>query len=116
MRALSNYVLVSLRVDSEEEEKNEFEEKLHQWKAGGAKVKKTKVKYVYKTRDQVLEEGKWRKISRPSAGAAAVAGAGGAAESLAAASKVKVIDMTGPEERVLSGYHAIAAAKQRPGM
>lgn len=27
-------------------------------------------------------------------------------------SKVKVIDMTGPEQRVLSGYHAISGVKK----
>lgn len=86
------------RLDSEEEEESVFQEKLHQWKKGGDKKR---VKYVYKTADQVLEDGKWRKISRES-----TSGSMG--------SKVKVIDMTGKEERVLSGYHAIGAAKQRP--
>lgn len=48
--------------DSDEEEEKEFKQKLHQWKKGGDPKKK--VKYVYKTADQVLEEGKWRKISK----------------------------------------------------
>ena len=81
------------RVDSEEEEEKDFKEKLHQWKRGGSGSQK--VKYIYKTADQVLEEGKWRKVSqeKPHVGSAGV----------------KVIDMTGKEKRVLSGYHAISA-------
>lgn len=53
---------------------------------------------MYKTADQVLEEGKWRKISKDTTGAEA-----------SSIAKVKVIDMTGKEQRVLSGYHAIGA-------
>ncbi len=89
------------KADSEEEEEKEFREKLHQWKRGGAGSKK--VKYVYKTADQVLEEGKWRKISK---------GDGPVGDGKA--SKVKVVDMRGKEERVLSGYHAISAKQRRP--
>ncbi len=106
--------LFPLRMDSDEEEEADFKEKLHQWKrvaaGGSAAAGKKKVKYVYKSADQVLEEGKWRKVSKggdPTSSSSSGVGAG---------SKVKVIDMTGKEERVLSGYHAIAAAKQRPGM
>ena len=48
-------------VDSEEEEEQDFKEKLQQWKrAGGSGGQVKKVKYVYKTADQVLEEGRWR--------------------------------------------------------
>ena len=53
---------------------------------------------MYKTADQVLEEGKWRKINKDTAGA-----------ETSSIAKVKVIDMTGKEQRVLSGYHAIGA-------
>ena len=45
-----------------------------------------------------MEEGKWRKTEDE--------GPGGFSST---ANKVKVIDMTGKEQRVLSGYHAIAA-------
>lgn len=31
-------------------------------------------------------------------------------------SKVKVIDMTGPQQRVLSGYHALSGPKAPPGV
>lgn len=31
-------------------------------------------------------------------------------------SKVKVIDMTGPQQRVLSGYHALSGLKAPPGV
>lgn len=97
------------KADSEDEEEKEFKEKLHQWKRGGAGSKK--VKYIYKTADQVLEEGKWRKVSKGGG-----AGGGGMADSAAAPlpSKVKVVDMRGREERVLSGYHAINAKQKRP--
>ena len=85
-------------VDSEEEEDKNFKDKLHQWKKAGSSGNKQRVKYVYKTADQVLEEGKWRKIRKDST-----------AGETSGISKVKVIDMTGKEQRVLSGYHAISA-------
>jgi tuftelin-interacting protein 11 len=76
---------------------------MHQWKKGGTGSKK--VKYVYKTADQVLEEGKWRKISK---------GEGGIGGGDLLAAKVKVVDMRGKEERILSGYHAINARQRKP--
>lgn len=80
--------------DSEEDEKEQFEQKLRQWKKGDQGDKKKKqVKYIYKTADQLLAEGPTKKKGR------------GEQSHL---SKVKVIDMTGKEKRVLSGYHAIA--------
>lgn len=82
--------------DSEEEEEEEFQEKLHQWKKGGSQTKK--VKYVYKSADQVLEDGKWRQVSNDAG----------------QTDKVKIIDMTGKEQRVLNSYHAIGAQKMRP--
>jgi tuftelin-interacting protein 11 len=85
-------------VDSEEEDEKEFKEKLHQWRKAGSSGSKQRVKYVYKTADQVLEEGKWRKISKDTAGV-----------ETSDIAKVKVIDMTGKQQRVLSGYHAIGA-------
>ena len=85
--------------DSEEEEEEEFQDKLHQWKkgqgAGGQGNKK--VKYIYKSADQVLEDGKWRQVSTGPEGG----------------EKVKIIDMTGKEQRVLSSYHAISAQKMQ---
>ena len=62
------------------------------------------MKYIYKSADQILEEGKWRKVSEETSGSGPSA----------AISKVKVIDMTGKEQRVLSGYHAIASQKMAP--
>ena len=83
--------------DSEEEEAEEFVEKLHQWKKGGpGAAAQKKVKYVYKSADQILEDGKWRQVS-----ATASEGIDGQE------SKVKIIDMTGKEQRILSSYHAI---------
>lgn len=89
--------------DSEEEEAEEFIEKLHQWKKGGSAgaAGPKKVKYIYKSADQILEDGKWRQVS-------ATASEGGQE------SKVKIIDMTGKEQRILSSYHAIGAQKIRP--
>jgi tuftelin-interacting protein 11 len=88
------------KFDSEEEEEQEFKDKLHQWKKGGSAVAQAKkVKYVYKSADQVLEDGKWRKVNITSG------------KDSSEASKMKIIDMTGKEQRVLSGYHAIGAQK-----
>ncbi|KAL0268830.1 UNVERIFIED_CONTAM: hypothetical protein PYX00_010643 [Menopon gallinae] len=71
-------------------------EKLSRWRKDDATANK-KVKYIYKSIDEVIEQGK--DIS--------------AIRDKSALSKVKVIDMTGPQQRVLSGYHAISR-QQRP--
>ncbi|PSN55670.1 Tuftelin-interacting protein 11 [Blattella germanica] len=86
------------RPDSEEEEATEFVEKLSQWRKGDVANKKKKVRYVYKSVEDVLEQGKTT---------------GNLRKDFSQLSKVKVIDMTGPQQRVLSGYHAIAG-QQRP--
>ncbi|KAK2713647.1 tuftelin-interacting protein 11-like isoform X1 [Artemia franciscana] len=72
-----------------EEEK---ELKPHQWRSEGKK--KNKANYVYKTIEEVIEEESkgGRRVVRTQVD-----------------NKVKVIDMTGPEQRVLSGYHAISS-------
>lgn len=44
--------------DSEEEEAKEFVEKLSRWRKGDISNKKKKVRYVYKSVDDVLEQGK----------------------------------------------------------
>ena len=87
-----------LKGDSDDEEERNFREKLNQWKQepGG---KKKNVSYVYKSVEEVLQEGQHRKVDR---------GRGKAGE------QVKVIDMTGREQRVMTGYSAIAG-QQRPG-
>jgi tuftelin-interacting protein 11 len=73
----------------------------HKWKKSDMTKKKTR--YYYRSVDDVIEKGK-----RP-----------GAFRNLGAASelsKVKVIDMTGPQQRVLSGYHALSGLKAPPGV
>ena len=82
--------------DSEEEEEEEFQDKLHQWKKGQGGQGSKKVKYIYKSADQVLEDGKWRQVSTSDGN-----------------EKIKIIDMTGKEKRVLSSYHAIGAHKMQ---
>ncbi|CAB3360945.1 Hypothetical predicted protein [Cloeon dipterum] len=88
------------KLDLDEEEAKEFKDKLSQWRKGDSSIKKkaSKVKYVYKTADQVIEEGKGK--------------IGPSIKDYSNLSKVKVIDMTGPEQRVLSGYHAIAGQRK----
>ncbi|XP_069691056.1 tuftelin-interacting protein 11 [Periplaneta americana] len=87
--------VADVQPDSEEEESREFAEKLSQWRKDDVSTKKKKVRYVYKSVDEVLEQGKTTR------------------KEYSQLSKVKVIDMTGPQQRVLSGYHAIAG-QQRP--
>ncbi|XP_067004991.2 tuftelin-interacting protein 11 [Anabrus simplex] len=89
--------IIDAKPDSEEEEDREFAEKLSQWRRGDAGTRKKKVRYVYKSVDEVLEQGKSKPVRKD----------------YSQLSKVKVIDMTGPQQRVLSGYHAIAG-QQRP--
>lgn len=84
-----------LKKDKDEEEEK-GEGKLTQWRKEGSKS--TKVKYVYKSLDEVLEDQDRGKVYK---------------REFNELSKVKVIDMTGPQQRVLSGYHAISGP-QRP--
>ncbi|EEC15386.1 tuftelin interacting protein, putative [Ixodes scapularis] len=70
---------------------------LNQWRKRKQEGEK-KVTYVYKTVDEVKSEGVYRK--------------GPGLQSKL--SKVKVIDMTGPEQRVLSGYHELHQQHSRP--
>jgi len=86
------------KADSEDEEEQEFKAKLKQWKTvGEVGGKKRQAEYVYKSVEEVLEEGKFRKIKKDDA----------------RTSTLKVIDMTGREERVLTGYQSISG-QQRP--
>lgn len=71
---------------------------LNQWRK--RKEGEKKVTYVYKTIEEVKSEGVYRKSSST-----------GPQSKL---SKVKVIDMTGPEQRVLSGYHELHQQHSRP--
>ncbi|KAH0564050.1 hypothetical protein KQX54_008944 [Cotesia glomerata] len=83
--------------DEEVEKTKEFIAKLLQWRKTD-RVAKKKTKYSYRSVDQVLEDGKLRPNVKTST---------------SDMSRVKVIDMIGPEQRVLSGYHAIAS-QHRP--
>lgn len=65
--------------------------------------KNKKTRYYYRSVDDVIEKG-----MRP--------GALRTPASISELSKVKVIDMTGPQQRVLSGYHALAGPKAPPGV
>lgn len=67
-----------------------FQEELNHWKKSGNNV--NKVKYTYKSAEDIVKAGRNKKISHLEQNRL---------------SKTKVIDMTGPETRVLSSYHAI---------
>lgn len=82
------------------DELKEQKVKVSHWRKGDATVNKKKTKYTYRSVDQVLEDGKIRMNRKIPA--------------TSEMSRVKVIDMTGPEQRVLSGYHAIGSGQQRP--
>ncbi|EZA47999.1 hypothetical protein DMN91_011683 [Ooceraea biroi] len=86
--------------DDDGEETKESKSKVSQWRKGDNVSNKKKGRYSYRSVDQVLEDGKLkpnRKLPVSND-----------------MSKVKVIDMTGPEQRILSGYHAIAGSQQCP--
>ena len=87
--------------DSDEEEEKEYKEKLNQWKTGSAVGgKKKNVNYVYKSVEDVIAESQFRKVD-------------GRSGERSKGEGVKVIDMTGREQRVLLGYSSIAG-QQRP--
>ncbi|XP_076274624.1 septin interacting protein 1 [Rhynchophorus ferrugineus] len=71
------------------------------WKRSDIAAKKSR--YYYRSVDDVIEKGKRPGGYRNS----------GISSELA---KVKVIDMTGPQQRVLSGYHALSGLKAPPGV
>ncbi|XKL60152.1 hypothetical protein PGB90_001168 [Kerria lacca] len=79
-----------------ETDKNEKSERTSLWRKEGLESNK-KIHYVYKSVDEVLEESK-----KP----------GRKKTEISECSKVMVIDMTGPEQRILSGYHAIAGVQK----
>lgn len=71
-------------------------DKVSQWrKSDGSKAKSAK--YVYKSIEDVLDQSLQGPVRR---------------REFNELTKVKVIDMTGPEQRVLSGYHAISGTKK----
>lgn len=83
------------KVDEDERESREFKEKMNQWRKDP--MINSKGRY-FKSAEDIIEKGK-----KPSYILA---------EKLSKSiSNVKVIDMTGPEQRVLSGYHALGQAK-----
>lgn len=85
-------------IDEDEKEEQEFREKLSQWRKDLSDSKTKKKRHQYKTVQDIIEKGNSRhfllsdKISKKM-------------------SNVTVIDMTGPEKRVLSGYHALGQVK-----
>ncbi|XP_012559008.1 tuftelin-interacting protein 11 isoform X1 [Hydra vulgaris] len=86
--------------DSEENEEIEIKaeiEKLHQWKKTGEESGKPK--YVYKTAEEVKKSGATQKL----------------APLLSYGNNIKVVDMTGPETKVLQGYNAIGHQHAKPG-
>nr|XP_039257715.1 tuftelin-interacting protein 11-like [Styela clava]XP_039257716.1 tuftelin-interacting protein 11-like [Styela clava]XP_039257717.1 tuftelin-interacting protein 11-like [Styela clava] len=85
--------------DSEEEEEKDFKEQISRWRKDG--VDRNQKKYVYKTVDELKKSGK--KIKKKKDG-----NSGSETALSSALANVKVIDMTGREQKVFSGYHAIA--------
>ncbi|XP_067941589.1 tuftelin-interacting protein 11-like [Watersipora subatra] len=80
--------------DADADEEKKFKEELSKWKRSDTGKKKTT--YVYKTADELIAKGSKRKVKETGK---------------SKHSQVKVIDMTGREQRVLSGYHAISTRK-----
>ncbi|CAG9826035.1 unnamed protein product [Diabrotica balteata] len=87
---------MKMEIDIDKDEKGESK-----WKKADSLTKKSR--YYYRSVDDVIEKGK-----RPGA----YRHLGNSSE----LSKVKVIDMTGPQQRVLSGYHALSGLKAPPGV
>nr|XP_014086268.1 septin-interacting protein 1 [Bactrocera oleae] len=87
-----------VKEDEDVREAKEFKEKLNKWKKSGDSRQDKSKRYYYRSVEEVIEKGKKgnfmlsEKISKK-------------------IGNVPVIDMTGPEKRVLSGYHALGQAK-----
>lgn len=83
-------------VAAEIEEDKEPKVQLHQWKKQDGESQKTK--YIYRTIDDVKSDSIGKKFLGDSS----------------RLSKVKVIDMTGPEQKVFAGYHQIHQQHSKP--
>ncbi|VVC32145.1 Hypothetical protein CINCED_3A008171 [Cinara cedri] len=84
-----------MKIDGERTlEKTKDNKVSHGWRKA---LKAEKMQYIYKTVEDVIEESK-----HP----------GQRKREFNELSRVKVIDMTGPEQRILSGYHAISGVKK----
>ncbi|CAK8693912.1 unnamed protein product [Clavelina lepadiformis] len=86
----------------DEEDEDDIKSQASQWRKG-SESKKMKPKYKFKTIDELRKSGKTakkkKKESSPTPSTSKIS---------AVLSNVKVIDMTGREKKVFSGYHAIA--------
>ncbi|XP_017063015.2 septin-interacting protein 1 [Drosophila eugracilis] len=95
----------SINVDEDVREAKEFKEQMNKWRKGAAagadSVERHGKRYYYKSVEEVIAKGHTsshllsEKLSKK-------------------LGNVPVIDMTGPEKRVLSGYHALGQAKITP--
>jgi len=96
----------SIKVDEDVREAKEFKEQLNKWRKGGNAgaadpVERQGKRYYYKSVEEVIAKGHTsshllsEKLSKK-------------------LGNVPVIDMTGPEKRVLSGYHALGQTKITP--
>ncbi|XP_028314316.1 tuftelin-interacting protein 11 [Gouania willdenowi] len=89
-------------VDSEEEEEKEFQKELGQWrKDPTGTAGKKKPKYSYKTADELKAKGKFTGRSTTAVSAGELA-------------QVKVIDMTGKEQKVYSSYSQMSSKHSVP--
>ncbi|XP_030381135.1 septin-interacting protein 1 [Scaptodrosophila lebanonensis] len=89
----------ALKIDEDVREAKEFKEQMNKWRKSGTETRdKNAKRYYYKSVEEVIAKGKKsdhllsEKLSKK-------------------LGNVPVIDMTGPERRVLSGYHALAQTK-----
>ncbi|KAH8262818.1 hypothetical protein KR044_000592 [Drosophila immigrans] len=90
------------RIEDEARDTKESKDQLNKWRKGGGETReKSSKRYYYKSVEEVIAKGKKsdhllsEKLSKR-------------------LGNVPVIDMTGPERRVLSGYHALAQNKITP--
>lgn len=92
-----------VKIDADEKEKKEFEEKLHLWRKDQPRSSSNsnsnkKNRYHYKSVQDVIEKGNQKNYILTDRMSSKLG-------------NVTVIDMTGPEKRVLSGYHALGQTK-----
>lgn len=87
------------KIDEDVKETLEFQEKMSQWRKSSEKsTKNAKNRYYYKSVQDVIDKGKHKSYILSDRVNTKL-------------SNVTVIDMTGPEKRVLSGYHALGQTK-----
>lgn len=98
-KEFGNNAVANASKDSAAEADENAQPAAKQWKKADSGRKQPKLRYVYKTLDEIIATG----VAKPAV-----------PETQRQLASVKVIDMTGKEQRVLSGYQSLSNKHDKP--